>query len=221
MKKHYLILPFILLLLSCSSQEGASFYHYKAAMKGPLLVTVDGVQIHEGLLDLFAEVNPRVKPHLANPLARKKIINSLVDQYLLYQEAMKKGLDKDTNVILKTMFDRHVIIANALINSRLQAAMKQAYDQKKDAEFTKVKVSIMAAYYQPNAKKVKKGEKPTEKQKKAALAKIKKMKSLLAKGESFKKVSKEYSDDKMTKKKGGVAGQVSQNDRRFARLGLT
>ena len=62
---------------------------------------------------------------------------------------------------------------------------------------------------------------PTAQEKQAALDKVKKIKARLDKGDDFAKVAGETSDDLITKKKGGDAGQISKDDKRFERLGLS
>lgn len=220
MKKIFITFSLLAVILSCS-QGSQDIYKLAAVTDGPVIVEVNGTKIHQGLLDILGKMNPRIKSQLDNPLSRKKILNSLIDQQLLYQAALKKGLDKSEDVLVKTLLNKHVIISNALIDQELEKAMKKAYEEKKADQFTKLKVSIMSAAFTPDPKKGQTKEKPTAEQKKAALAKIQKMKGLLDKGDSFEKVAKENSDDKMTNKKGGDAGQISKDDRRFARLGLT
>lgn len=220
MKNFYAIFVILAFLISCSSQSGQNLYSLKEVSQGPLLVTVNGIQIHQGLLDRFAKNNPRVKAQLSNPLHRKRVVQSLVDQILLYQAAISEGLDKSDNVVFQTLVNKTLIIAGALVDEKLKAAMKSAYEAKKAAQFTKLKVSLLAVYFNPEQKKGKKGAKPTDKEKAAALAKIKKIIAQLDKGADFAKLAKEDSDDKMTRKKGGKAGQVSKDDKRFARLGL-
>ncbi len=224
MKKYLITLIAVSMLISCSQQSANNadtIYDLKKVNEGPTVVTVNGTDVHQGLLDVLSTLNARIKAQLANPLTRKKIVESLVDQQLLYQEAMKRGLANEESVIIKSLLNKHVIVSNALLERETESAMKKAYDERVDTEFTKLNVSLIAAYFQPKeSKKNKKKEiKATDAEIKAALARIKKIKARLTKGDDFVAVAKEESDDKMTAKKGGKAGKVSKNDKRFKSLG--
>jgi len=218
MYKKLLMIPAIILFVSCSSNNQDVFELNKAT-QGPAIVTINGQTIHEGFLDLLIEMNPRLKSQLDNPLSRKKILDSLIDQQLLYQEALKRDLDTKEDVIVKSLLNQHVIISNALIESELDNSMKKEYESRKDDQFTKIQVSLLASLFDANGKSAK-NQTITKEQKAEALNKINVMSSRLKKGDDFSTVAKEDSDDKMSKKRGGDAGEISKDDRRFARLGL-
>lgn len=230
MKIQFLTISLLTLIVTaCSSSSGSSIggdiFNSAKAREGKVVVTVNGTEIHEGLLKLLGDLNPRLESQLSNPMTRKKILSSLVDQQLLYQEAIKRSLDKDENVLLKSMLNRHVIISNALLEKQLDEAMKKEYDAKKDEQFTKVSLSQIAVNFLPEsvAKENKDKDKTpqaTADQKKAALTKIKAAKARLDKGEDFAKVAQDVSDDAASKKKGGSLGEISKDDKRIARLGL-
>ncbi|OVE81318.1 hypothetical protein BVY03_03800 [bacterium K02(2017)] len=219
----YLIMTILMLsVFSCNQSEttkNQSIFDMDKVKKGDVIIEVNGLQIRQGFIDLLSELNPRLKTQLNNPLTRKKILDSLVDQELLYQAAVSKNLHTEEDVLVKALLNRHVIISNALVESELDSAMKLAYEEKKTEQFTKMKVGIIAALFNPEAKSQQDKQQPTDEQKTAAQAKIKAIKARLDKGDDFAQVAKEDSDDKKTKKKGGDAGEISKNDRRFARLG--
>lgn len=229
MKIQFLTISLLALTVAACSSSGSSaggdIFNSAKAREGKVVVTVNGTEIHEGLLELLGDLNPRLESQLANPMTRKKILSSLVDQQLLYQEAIKRSLDKDENVLLKSLLNRHVIISNALLEKQLDTAMKKEYDAKKDEQFTKVSLAQIAVNFLPEsaAKESKDKDKTpqaTADQKKAALAKIKAAKARLDKGEDFVKVAQDISDDAASKKKGGSLGEISKDDKRIARLGL-
>lgn len=206
--------------VSCGGSGGASgessIFALPEVNKGPVVLSINDLEVHQGFIDLLIELNPRIKPQLDNPLTRRKILNSLVDQQLLFDEAQKRGLDSKTDIQAKILLNRHVVIANALIETELDAAMTKAYEERKSTEFSKIDISLVAALFNPNDEKAK----PTDDQKAAALAKIKSMHDKLKSGTEFETVAKDLSDDKLTNKKGGMAGQISVDDKRLARLGL-
>lgn len=224
MKKFTITLALIGSLITaaaCSSGGGSGddIFSISKVNAGKVVVTVNGQDIHEGLLNVLGDLSPRLKSQIDNPLTRKKILTSLVEQQLLYQEAIKRGLGKTDDVKLKTLLNEHTIVSNSLLEKQLDDAMKKAFDERKDSEFTKLGISqiVVNAISEEEAHK---GTKPTDEQKKQAEQKAKALKARLDKGEDFAAVAKEASDDKRTASKGGDAGQVSKNDKRLERLGL-
>lgn len=215
MKKFSLLI--CLVLCACAQSDG-SIFNVSKVNHGEVIVSVNGLDIHQGMLETLRELNPRIESQLDNPLTRKKILDSLVEQQLLYQEAIKRGIDKSETVMLKAMLNKHVIVSNSLIEQELESEMKKAYEAKKDQDFTTIAIAIIGANFKDA--KAKASDKPTDQEKQAALDKIKKIKAQLDKGEDFAKVAKDSSDDELTAKKGGEAGDVSKDDKRLKRRGL-
>ena len=56
------------------------------------LVTINGKKVTEGDVDFLGNINPRIKAQLATPAGKKRILDNLVEQEMLYQEAVKKGV---------------------------------------------------------------------------------------------------------------------------------
>lgn len=237
----------------CGSSGGGSgkmdLSDISGAKSGDLVVSVNGVEIHEGFLDTISRINPSLGQQIKNPLTRKKFISSIVDQQVLYQEALKHNLDNSEKVLARTIISRYNTVANQLVEDKLEEAMKKAYDEKKDTQFTKVAFSQIVIKYQadeskdePKSKDDKSTKKdkdskadakskddkdaktdnsePTAAEKSKALAKAQDIKKKLDKGEDFETLAKQFSDDKLTKGKGGKAGQASRDDKRFQRAGL-
>lgn len=215
-------------LFACSQNSQQSIFSHPKVNTGTVLANIGSTQIREGLLDTLGEMSPRLKDQIRNPIMKKKILDSLIDQQLLYQEAVKRGLDQDGMVTLKAMLNYHSIVANSLLENELESEMKRIYEEKKGSDFTKLSISQIGIYF-ADGEKDKKDDKtadsaqsmPTEEQKQAALQKIKDIKTRLSAGEDFEKVATEVSEDKRTNKRGGKAGQISKNDKRYERFGLT
>ena len=194
--------------------------------KGKVLVDINGNKITEGTLEFLGDINPRIKAQIASPAGRKRILNNLVEQNLLYQEAVKEGINRDPTVKAKVDLYRRVIIAQSLMEKQIEEAAKKYYEDNQ-GEFKKLMLSqIMVRYSSPEeikkAKKTKKGKKGkraklhTEKE---ALKIANDIKAKLDKGEGFEKVAKENSEDPATKSRGGNLGPASKGDKRLAARG--
>lgn len=221
-KKIITIAALALVVVSCQDSNNslnADILQQSDVKNGDLIVTVGDTEIHQGYLDKLSELSPRLKAKIDNPLTKSKIVENIVDQRLLYQEAVKRGLDKDPVVLTKLMIHRQNIIANALLEQELESAMKKEYEKRIDKQFSRIPISIIAVNFMKKDD-IKKGKKPSEKDKQKALQKIKSIQAKLKKGEDFAKLAKEYSDDKRTSSKGGAAGAVAKDDKRMSRMGL-
>jgi len=190
---------------------------------GKTLVTVNGKKITEGDLDFLSNINPRLKMQLASPFGKKQILDNLVDQELLYQEALKKGLQRDPIVKAKIDLYKKVVIAQSMIENEMKSAAKEYYNNNK-SDFEKLQMSdILIKFAQPPEKNAK-GKTPPLKDKitrtkEAALKLAGDIKARLDKGEDFAALAKEFSDDAITKNSGGDLGGVSKADPRLERRG--
>lgn len=192
--------------------------------KGKTLVSINGTSITEGDLDFLATMNPRLKMQLSTPFGKKQILDNMVEQELLYQAAIKKGIQRDPSAKAKIELYKKVIIAQSLVENEMKAAAKEYYDKNK-SEFEKLQLSDIFIKYAADKKdeKAGKGKKAApatkERSKDAALKLANEIKARLDKGEEFATVAKEVSDDPMSKANGGDMGKVARNDPRFERKG--
>jgi len=183
---------------------------------GKTLVSVNGKKITEGDVDFLGTVNPRIKAQLASPMGKKRILDNLVEQELLYQEAVKKGINRDPEVRAKAELYRRVIVAQSLLDKELDKAAKKYYEEHPQ-EFEKLRLSQIMIRYDANPKKGKKvKDEHTEKQ---ALKIANEIEARLKKGEDFAKVATEVSEDMATKRRGGDMGLVARDDKRFEARG--
>lgn len=204
----------------CSSPTGSSnIFSYAPLNTGKVIAKINNTEIRQGVLDKLGELSPRLDAQLKNPATKGKIVESIIDQQLLYQEAVKRGLDKSPDVAIKSMLNMHTIIANTLLENELEAQIKKTYEERKNKQFTRLPISQIGVHFLTD-EQVKKGESATDEQKKAALDKITAIRDELVKGGDFDKIAQEKSDDTRTKKRGGKAGLVSKDDKRYERLGL-
>jgi len=188
---------------------------------GKVLVEVNGEKITEGDLEFLGEINPRIKRQLERPDGRQRILTNLVEQDLLYQKAMKEGLNRDALVKAKVDLYKRVIIAQSLVEKTIDDAAKKYYEENQD-QFKKLKLSVIEIKYAtPEQMKKAKGKKKkkahTEEQ---ALALAKEVKAKIDGGMSFEDAAKEYSEDPMTRARGGNMGLVSKDDKRLNARGF-
>lgn len=186
---------------------------------GKVLVEINGDKITDGDIKFLGEINPRIQAQIDNPMGQKRILDNLVEQELMYQEAVKEGINRDAKVKAKVDLYRRVIIAQSLVEAETDKMAKKYYDEHAD-EFKKLKLShIMVKFATPDEiKKAKKGEKlMTEPE---ALKKAEELKAQIDKGEAFDKVAQASSDDAATKARGGDLGLVSKDDKRLEARGF-
>ncbi|PIR17997.1 MAG: hypothetical protein COV46_01865 [Deltaproteobacteria bacterium CG11_big_fil_rev_8_21_14_0_20_49_13] len=203
----------------------ASFLFSSCSGKGKMLVTVNGTAITESDLDFLSTINPRLKMQLNTPFGKKQILDNMVEQELLYQAALKRGLQRDASAKAKIELYKKVIIAQAYIESEMKKAAKVYYESNK-AEFERLQISdILIKYAAPAQKdtKAKKGA-PAPKgkvtrSKEVALKLANEIKAKIEGGMEFAAAAKEYSEDTVTKNSGGELGRVSKNDPRLERRG--
>lgn len=106
--------------------------------------TVNGTVISESRVDLL------VKQGIAqgqpdNPEMRKKIIDQLSLQLLISQEAIKKGMDKQSEVLDQIDLTRQSILANTFVQDYLKS--NPVNDDLLKAEYEKVKVQMGGSEY--------------------------------------------------------------------------
>ncbi len=160
-----------------------------------VIANVNGTAI---TLDEFNEyaahrLQPGSKPTAAEA---KAIVNELVSLELVVQEALKKGLDKNPDVVKTIESQRRVLLANAALKDYIQAhpitdeQLKKEYDQRIAGAGTK---ELKARHILVK----------TEAEAKAIIAQ-------LGKGADFAKLAKDKSSDSSAKE-GGDLGWFNPN----------
>lgn len=219
--------------VSLATLSMLAFYGCKGS--GSTLAKVGGEKITDSDLDLVARVNPRLKPRLATPAGKQKVLENYVEQELLYQESKRRGLERTSEVKDKISLYNKIIVAQALLDDELGKKVREYYDNHKD-EFERIKISHIFIRTGSDADKSKAAQKAPEKDKsKDKSSKDKKatesrhseaeaqklasdVKERLAKGEEFGKVAKEMSEDDRTKNNQGDLGYVTIHDKRLERM---
>jgi parvulin-like peptidyl-prolyl isomerase len=228
MKSRILLVSSLLALSlgACGSHGGAgSGSLEKDLSKGKALAVLGPVEINEGYLELLSRVNPNIAPQLKNPAGKKRLIDSLLEQELLYKESMNRSIPNKPEVQEKAALYERVIFAQAVLDDAVDQKAKDYYAQNKDKEFSRVKVAHILLKTTPNPPA------PTDKMKtpppapdtKAleaeALKRAQEAEAKLKGGATWEAVVEEYSDDRGSKTRGGEIGMLSRGDRRAERLG--
>lgn len=191
---------------------------------GKVLAKVNGEAITEDDLMFLGEINPRLKMQTGTPAGKKRVVDNIVEQNLLYNEALREGVSRDTKVKAKVDLYRRLIVAQSLVDQRVQETAKKYYDEHQE-EFQKLALShIMIAYRNPDEKKTPK-EKAAKKEHKgrteAEAVKISDgIKTRLDKGEDFAKLAQDLSEDMGSKKQGGSLGKVWKKEPRYVTRGF-
>ncbi|MCE9624461.1 MAG: peptidylprolyl isomerase [Deltaproteobacteria bacterium] len=197
----------------------------KDLKKGNSLAELGPVQIDVGYLEVLSRVNPNIAGQIKTPAGKKRLIDSLLEQELLYKESVNRGIPSKPDVQEKAALYERVIFAQAVLDDAVDKKSKEYYDQNKEKEFSRVKVShiLLKTTPTPPAPTEKGKTPPPPADPKAleaeALKKAQEAKAKLASGTAWEVVVTEYSDDRGTKTRGGDLGLISRGDRRADRLG--
>lgn len=190
--------------------------------RSPVLVKVGGTAITDADLETLAEINPRLKPRLATPPGKQKILENYVEQTLLYREATRRGLERENQTRKKLDLYKKIIVAQSVLDDELNKKVKEYFDNHTD-EFERVNLShILIRTVADESQQAKdKQKKKSSAVRSDALAQqlIEKVQARLAKGEDFAKVASELSEDARTKPNQGNLGYVTIRDKRLERFG--
>jgi peptidyl-prolyl cis-trans isomerase C len=114
------------------------------ASTGPAAATVNGVAISQRTVDLIAKQGA-ASGHPDTPEARKSIIDQLVLQVLVAQEAVKKGLDKTPEVAEQLEAIKQSVLANAYVQDFVKN--NPVSDEALKAEYERIKATISGTEY--------------------------------------------------------------------------
>lgn len=160
--------------------------------KGAVAATVNGTAISENRVALLVKQRA-AQGQPDNPESRKGIIEHLSLQFLLSQEAIKKGLDKTPEVSDQIDLTQQSILANAFVQDYLKNS--PVSDDMLKAEYEKIKGQISGSEYKARHILVEK-----EAEAKDIIAKLKKN------PKAFDSLAKEKSKDPGSKANGGDLG---------------
>ncbi|WP_348945840.1 peptidylprolyl isomerase [Chitinibacter sp. FCG-7] len=155
------------------------------------VATVNGVAIPQAKSDAFAsELAQRGQKD--SPELRAKIKDELIKNEVVYQEALKKGMDKNPEALAQLEMLKQRIIIGAFVNQYVKANPLTDSDLRK--EYDKIKVTFGGKEFKARHILV-----ATEAEAKAILADLKK-------GKKFDELAKAKSMDKGSGANGGDLG---------------
>ena len=185
-----LTIPLLFAFIACAKKEEQK--------QGPYLAMVGNTKITQA--DLEREI--KNLPEFAQKLfeggeGKERFLNELIKKELLYQEALKKGLDKDSEYQKKVEDFKKLTLIGQLLEKEIQSKAKvtepdaKAYYEKHKAELASVS-QIKASHILVKTE-----------------AEAKKISETLKKGANFAELAKKYSIDPGSAKNGGDLGYFS------------
>lgn len=189
---------FLILIISFSFIFAFSSCAKKDEKKGAYLAKVGNVKITEADLEKEMKNLPEFAQRLFEGSGGKqKFLDELIKKELLYQEALKKGLDKDEDFKRRVEEFRKITLIGQLLEKEIEEKagvtekdVRDYYDKYKEdfADVSQIKASHILVKTEAEAQKI--------------LERLKK-------GEDFAKIAKEKSIDAGTAQNGGDLGFFS------------
>jgi EpsD family peptidyl-prolyl cis-trans isomerase len=192
MKKGFvsmLVIAVLCALVSCAKKE---------EQKGPYLAKVGSVKITQSDLERDIKNLPEFAQKLfEGPGGKEKFLDEMIKKELLYQEATKKGIDKDPEYLQKLEEFKKLTLIGRLLEKEIEAKakvtdqdVKDYYDKHKNelAAVSQIRASHILVKTEGDAKKI--------------LERVKK-------GEDFAAIAKKSSIDPGSAQNGGDLGYFS------------
>jgi peptidyl-prolyl cis-trans isomerase C len=180
----------MLTLASCNAQDGDKSATAPAVSTAAAIATVNGSPISQARFNfLLQQSQQQGQPD--SPEVRKNLREKLIVEEIVAQEAIKKGMDKQADVITQIDLARHTILIRAYLQDFIKS--NPLGDDVLKAEYEKIKSQMGDKEYHARHILVEK-----EAEAKDIIARLKK-------GEKFEKLA-EKSKDPGSKAKGGDLG---------------
>ena len=185
-----LTISLLFTFIACAKKE--------APKTGPYLAMVGKTQITQADLEREIKGLPDFAQKLfEGPEGKEKFLNELIKKELLYQEALKRGIDKDPEYQKKIEEFKKLTLIGLLLDKEIESKAKvteqdaKAYYEKNKAEIASVS-QIKASHILVKTE-----------------AEAKKLEEMLKKGGNFAELAKKYSIDAGSAKNGGDLGYFS------------
>lgn len=180
------------LALAAATLSTAAF----AAPAGTI-ATVNGVAIPAAKADLFVKEVTARGQQKDSPELRAQIKDELIKNEVVYQEALKKGTDKNADVLTQLEMLKQRVIIGAYVSNYVKA--NPISDSELRKEFDKIKANFAGKEYKARHILV-----ATEAEANAVIADLKK-------GKKFDELAQAKSLDKGSAAKGGDLGWANPN----------
>ena len=192
MKKFLIIIIALLFFVSCSKDSG---------QKGSYVIKIDDtVLTQKDIQDEMKALPDIAKEFFQGPEGTTRFVDELVKKELLYLEAKKRGFDKYEEFQRKIEEFKKIALINKLLEKEIEASPKVTdkdirdyYDKHKEefTQNTQVRLSQIVVKTEEDAKKAY---------------------ERLQKGEDFKTVAADMSQDKQSAKAGGDIGTFKKGE---------
>lgn len=173
---------------------------------------VNGKPITAGWIDRMIAAIPGVDSATAQAIDRKQFIERYAVLELLKQEAEKQKLDQKSPLREQLEYHRLTTLAQSIIDAETAGLVadsdRQSYYEKTKEQFFRSKIRMIFVRYQE--KQDANGPKAHTPEEAKAIAD--KAYAELKSGADFAKVAKEYSDEALTRDKGGLYGWVKRSE---------
>ena len=163
-----------------------------AASTGATAVTVNGTPISQNTVDMIAKQGV-ASGHPDTPESRKAIVDRLTMQTVLAQEAVRKGLDKTSEVTEQLEAIKQTILANAYVQDLIKNT--PVTDEMLKAEYDRIKATVSGTEYHARHILV-----ATDAEARDIIARLKKD------PKAFARLATEKSKDEGSKTRGGDLG---------------
>ena len=116
-RKSLFFLPLILTLAACQGSGGSASPETldNKLKSGKELAELGDVEVHEGYVELIGRINPNVEAKLKTPAGKKRLVDSLLEQEILYKESIRRGIPALPEVQEKAALYQRVIFGQALV----------------------------------------------------------------------------------------------------------
>jgi len=185
-----IIVSFLLVFVACAKKEGE---------KGPYLAKVGNAVVTQADFEREFKNLPQFAQALFQGSAGKeRFLDELIKKEMLYQEALKKGFDKDPKYLAKVEDFKKLTLVSMLLEKEIESKgkvteqdAKNYYNKHKEdfAAVSQIRVSHILVKTEDEANKILDG---------------------LRSGEDFAKLAREKSIDTRTAKNGGDLGYMSK-----------
>jgi len=183
------LLFLVLLILSCDKTKPP---------QGKELARVnDRVITLEEFNEEMEQLPPHLKPLMVSAEVRKEFLQNIIDRELLLQEARKKGVDKDKEILAKVERFKRGLIIESVLEELLKGKGEVSEEEARN-------------YYRENKEKFLVGERVRVRHILVkTLPEAKEIKKRLNRGEDFIKLAKKYSISP-SRERGGDLGYIER-----------